>query len=117
MRRSKLELCEDILSTLFNRYLSVDSLAFQCNTDCMTAKKRLEFLMQNNMVRKSNANKKELYSLTPRGEAIHKTLNITKRLNKLKTSMGVIDDNLHAYPAISEQNRENPKATKTDENY
>ena len=109
MQRSKLEFYENMLSALFNKYLSVDSLAFQCNTDCIAVKKRLEFLMQNNLVRKSNANKKELYSLTPRGEAIHKTLNITKRLNKLKTPMGVINENIRAFPAISGRNKEEPK--------
>jgi predicted transcriptional regulator len=103
MRRSKLELYEDILSALFDKYLSVESLAVQCDMDCVAVKTRLEFLMENNLVRKSNTNKKELYTLTTRGEAVNKTLNITQRLNKLKTSIEVINENIHAIPVIPEQ--------------
>ena len=103
MRRSKLELYEDILSALFDKYLSVDSLAVQCDMDCVAAKKRLEFLMENNLVRKSNTKNRELYTLTTRGKAVNKTLNITQRLNKLKTSIEVISENMHAIPVIPEQ--------------
>ena len=103
MRRSKLEIYEDILSALFDKYLSVESLAVQCDMDCVAVKTRLEFLMENNLVRKSNTNKKELYTLTTRGEAVNKTLNITQRLNKLKTSIEVSNENIHAIPVIPEQ--------------
>ena len=103
MRRSKLEIYEDILSALFDKYLSVESLAIQCNIDCVAVEKRLEFLMGNNLVRKSNTNKKELYTLTTRGEAVSKELNITQRLNKLKTSIEVISENIHEIPVIPEQ--------------
>jgi predicted transcriptional regulator len=103
MRRSKLEIYEDILSALFNKYLSVESLAIQCNIDCVAVEKRLEFLMENNLVRRSNTNKKELYTLTTRGEAVSKELNITQRLNKLKTSIEVIGENIHEIPVIPEQ--------------
>jgi len=103
MRRSKLELYEDILSALFDKYLSVESLAVQCDMDCVAVKTRLEFLMENNLVRKSNTNKKELYTLTTRGEAVNRSLNITQRLNKLKTSIEGISENSHAIPVIPEQ--------------
>ena len=103
MRRSKLEIYEDILSALFNKYLSVESLAIQCNIDCVAVEKRLEFLMENNLVRRSITNKKELYTLTTRGEAVSKELNITQRLNKLKTSIEVIGENIHEIPVIPEQ--------------
>jgi predicted transcriptional regulator len=102
MRRSKLELYEEILSALFDKFLSVDSLAVQCNISCVAVEKRLEFLMENKLVRKSNTNKKELYTLTPRGKAVSKALNITQRLNKLKKSIEVISENIHATPVIPE---------------
>src|SRR4030067_1812120 len=98
MRRSKLEIYEDILSALFDKYLSVESLAVQCDMDCVAVKTRLEFLMENNLVRKSNTNKKKLYTLTSRGEAVSKALNITQRLSKLKTAIEVISENIHAIP-------------------
>lgn len=118
LRKSKLELYEDVLSALANKYyLSVDSLAFECNMDCMAANERLEFLMKNSLVKKNHINKKVLYSLTARGEAIYKTLAITKRLKKLKESVKTIGEALNALPAVAEQNEENAKQPRRDENY
>ena len=117
MRKSKLELYEDILSALMDKYLSVDSLAFECNMDCVAVNKRLEFLLENRLVEKNHCNKKVLYSLTTRGEAIQKTLAITKRLNKLKASIKIINKALHALPPPEEENEEATKRTRRDENY
>ena len=117
MRKSKLELYEDILSALVDKYLSVDSLAFECNMDCVAVNERLDFLMKNRLVEKNHCDKKILYSLTARGEAICKTLAITKRLKKLKASIKIINAALHALPAPAEQNEEPAKRTRRDENY
>ena len=115
MRKSKLELYEDILSALANKYLSVDTIAFQCNMDCVSVIKRLEFLMQNSLVRESHCNQKVLYSLTTRGEAVHGTLPVTKRLKKLKKTR-VISENLHTLPAFPKQD-EDIKRSRRNENY
>lgn len=117
MPKSKLELYEDVLSALVDKYLSVDSLAFECNMDCVAVNKRLDFLIKNGLVEKNICSKKILYSLTTRGVAIHKTLAITKRLNKLKTTIQRIDEALQALPALSEHGEEKPKRTKRNENY
>lgn len=87
MRKSKLERYEEVLSTLFDKYQSVDSIAWECNMGCATATKLIDFLEKNGLVEKNNRYSKVLYSLTTRGEAVYKTLTITKRLNKLKASM------------------------------
>ena len=117
MRKSKLELYEDILAALVDKYLSVDSLAYECNMDCAAVTKRLDFLVKNRLVEKNHCDKKVLYSLTTRGEAIHKTLAITQRLNKLKASIKIINKALHALPTIAEQNEEAAKRARRDENY
>ncbi len=117
MRKSKLEIYEAILSASIDKYLSVDSLAFECNMDCVAVNERLEFLIKNRLVEKNHCDKKTLYSLTTRGEAICKTLAITKRLNKLKASIKIINAALHAPPVPAEQNEELPKRTRRDENY
>ena len=117
MRKSKLELYEDILSALLDKYLSVDSLAYECNMDCVAVKKRLDFLLENRLVEKNNCNQKMLYTLTTRGEAICKTLAITKRLNKLKKSIKIINAALHTLPTLAEQNEEASKRARRDENY
>ena len=87
MRKSKLERYEEVLSTLVDKYQSVDSIAWECNMDCATATKLIDFLEKNGLVEKNKRYSKVLYSLTTRGEAVYKTLTITKRLNKLKASM------------------------------
>ena len=87
MGKSKLERYEEVLSTLVDKYQSVDSIAWECNMDCATATKLIDFLEKNGLVEKNNRYSKVLYSLTTRGEAVYKTLAITKRLNKLKASM------------------------------
>jgi predicted transcriptional regulator len=87
MRKSKLERYEEILSTLVDKYLNVESIASEGKMDTKVATKLLDFLEKNGLVEKTNRYKKTLYSLTSRGEAVFRTLTITKRLNKLKESI------------------------------
>jgi len=86
MRRSKLELYEEIICALAKNALTIDSIAFQCNTNCVTLQDQLEFLLTQNMVSiEVSRNNRAFYVLTQRGAAISKTLAITKSLEKLQT--------------------------------
>ena len=86
MRRSKLELFEEIICALAKNALTVDSIAFQCNTSCVTLQGRLDFLLTHNLVTlEVTRDNRAVYVLTKRGVAISKTLAITKRLEKLQT--------------------------------
>jgi predicted transcriptional regulator len=109
MRRSKLELYEDMLRALADKPLTVDSIAYRCNMDCVALHQRLDFLVMNGLVKKEDRKKKTFYALTKRGLAISKTLAITKHLEKLQTSIGAIDDALQAVPAHSEYSNETTK--------
>src|SRR4030067_3551021 len=73
MRKSKLEFYEDVLCALVDKYLTVDSLSYQCSMDCVAVKQRLDFLMKNGLVQENRCSKKVLVSLTGRGLAIYKT--------------------------------------------
>jgi len=117
MRRSKLELYEDVLRALVKKPLTVDSIAYQCNMDCVALRQRLDFLVKNGLVEEENYKKKTLYALTKRGLSILKTLTITRRLKKLQTTIKMIDDALQALPALSEHNEETPKRKRRNENY
>jgi predicted transcriptional regulator len=117
MRRSKLELYENVLHALVKKHLAVDSIAYECNMDCIALRQRLDFLVKNGLVEEENYKKKTLYALTKRGLSIFKTLTITRRLEKLQTTIKMIDDSLQAFPALSEHNEETPKRTKRNENY
>jgi len=117
MRRSKLELYEDVLNSLGKKPLTVDSIAYECNMDCIALRQRLDFLIKNGLVEEKNCKKKTAYALTKRGLAIFKTLTITKRLEKLQTTVKMIGDALQALPTVSEQNEETTKRTRRNENY
>lgn len=114
MAKSKLELYEDLIDALADRYLTVDSLAFECNMNCVAVGKRLEFLIQNGLVKENRCNKKTLYSLTTRGDAICKTFAITRRLEKMKTTIAVIDEALHSLPVLPEPGEKKPKRPHRD---
>jgi predicted transcriptional regulator len=117
MQRSKLELYEEILYALVNKNLTVDAIAYACNMDCVALRQRLEFLMKNGLVEEKNFGKRTSYTLTRRGLAIFKTLALTKRLQKLQTTMKQIDEALQAIPSLSEYNAENVKRQKRNKNY
>jgi len=116
MPKSKLELYEDLLNALVDRYLTVDSLAYECNMNCIAVGKRLDFLIKNGLVKENRCNSKVLYSLTTRGAAICKTFAITKRLEKMKTTIAIIDEALHALPVLPEEEKKQ-KRTHGDESY
>jgi predicted transcriptional regulator len=117
MHRSKLELYEDILTALVDRRLTVDAIAYACNMDCIALRQRLAFLLKSGMVEEKTYRKQTRYALTRRGLAIYKTLTITRRLEKLRTTIKDVDDALKMIPAFSEYNEETPKRTRRNENY
>lgn len=117
MRKSKLEVYEDILYALVNKHLTVDAIAYACNMDCVALRKRLEFLMQQGLVEEKNFRKVTRYALTRRGLAIFKTLALTKRLEKMQTTMKKIDEALQAIPSLSEYNAEKTKRQRRNKNY
>jgi predicted transcriptional regulator len=102
MRKSKLELYEEILSALVDRQLSVDSLASQCNIDCATATDLVDFLEKNQLVENNHDYAKKRYSLTTRGEEVYKTLAKTKRLNEMQKSLTNIKEDKLALPSLAE---------------
>ena len=110
MHKSKLELHEEILSALVDHSLSVDNLAFLCKIDCKTAAELLDFLEKNRLVESNHGYIKVLYSLTERGEAVYKTLNKTKRLNKLKESVKAIKE---TKPPLPQKRSEEPIQCET----
>ena len=117
MRRSKLELYEAILNALADKRLTVDAIAYACNMDCIALRQRLDFLMKSGLVEERTYKTKMRYALTRRGLAIYKTLTITRRLEKLQTTVKVVDEALKMLPALSEYNEETPKSTRRNENY
>ena len=110
MRRSKLELYEEILNVLAEKSLTVDGIAYQCNMDCVVLDQRLNSLVKNGLVEQDFCKAKKSYSLTKRGFSIHKTLAIAKRLERLQVTVRTIDEALQALPFLSKKSqRKNQK--------
>ena len=112
MRRSKLELYEDVLTALADKHLTVDAIAYACSMDCFALHHRLKFLLKNGLVEERHYNKKTRYALTRRGLAIYKTLALTKHLEKLQTNMKKINEALQTLPSLSEHEAENAMSEK-----
>jgi hypothetical protein len=77
--------------------------------DCIAVNQRLGFLIKNGVVEEKNCHSKKLFALTKRGLAIQKTLAITRRLERLQTTVKSADDALLAFPRFSDQHEENRK--------
>ncbi len=89
MHKSKLELYSEVLQALAKEPLTIDSIAFKCNMDCVILSERLGFLAKNGLVQEGAFKSKTFYALTRRGVAVSKTLAVTRRLEKLHVSVEV----------------------------
>jgi predicted transcriptional regulator len=117
MHRSKLELYEEVLQALAKKPLSIDSLAYACNMDCVLLSKRLPFLVKTGLIQEGTSKNKIVYALKKRGLAISKTLVHTRRLEKLQTAKTRLSDAVQALPALSSHSEGTAKQTRRSENY
>ena len=103
MRRSKLESYEDVLGALVKKPLAIDGIAYKTNIDCVILRRRLDFLMENGLVKERILSKKILYAITERGIAVFKTLNFQKYLEMVANTIMAMDEAIHVIPIISER--------------
>ena len=103
MRRSKLESYEDVLGALVKKPLTIDGIAYKTNIDCVILRRRLDFLMENGLVKERILSKKILYAITERGIAVFKTLNFQKYLEMVANTIMAMDEAIHVIPIISER--------------
>jgi predicted transcriptional regulator len=103
MRRSKLESYEDVLGALVKKPLAIDGIAYKTNIDCVILRRRLDFLMENGLVKERISSKKILYAITERGIAVFKTLNFQKYLEMVADTIRAMDEAIHVIPIISER--------------
>ncbi len=106
LTKSKLENYEELITALVGRYLSVDSLAFACNMNCVAVDQRLGFLIKNGLVEEKRCHNKTLFCLTKRGITIQRTLAIAKRLDQLKVTVKTIDESFVTVPKTSNRGGE-----------
>jgi len=115
MRKSKLEAYGDILGTLVKKPLTVDSVAYEANMDCVILRQRLDFLIKSGLIEERDSGKKTVYAITERGTAVFRVLNFQRYLEKVANTIRVVDEALRVLSTISEE-RDNKKKKKTKEN-
>ena len=69
MRRSKLEICIDILNVLaLKGQLKITHIMYKSNVNCKVLKEQLEFLTKNSLVEERILRKERtVYGITPKG--------------------------------------------------
>ena len=109
MRRSMLEVYEEILFALTEQALTVDGIAYACNLNCVTLQKKLDFLVNQDIISlEIGLDNNVYYVLTVRGSAIAKTLAITQQLRKLQAPQ-IVEDALQTIAALTENEEEETK--------
>ncbi len=107
LQRSKLEIYTDIICSLAKKALTIDELAFQCCTSCVTLQKRLEFLLNQKIVTlEIGRDNRAFYVLTLRGVSIFKTFSIVKRLEKLQNHSKSDEQTLQIVSGLTQEDRE-----------
>ena len=96
MRRSKLELYQEILEALKDKLLNVDCLSYQTNIDCAVLKQRLNFLVQNGLIKEKTLKKGTLFAISYRGLAVLKALNVQRHMEQVKKAMLAAEGSMQA---------------------
>jgi predicted transcriptional regulator len=116
MRRSKLELYEEILGALLKRPMGIDSLAFETSMDLTILRQHLDFLIKSYLVEERVHTKKTFYANTERGVAVLKILNFQKYIERTASLVRVIEEALKIVPALSKDG-DKKKPDEENENY
>lgn len=103
MRRSKLELYQEILEALKDKPLNVDSLSYETNIDCPALKQRLDFLVQNGLVKEKALKRGTLFAVSYRGLAVLKALNVQRHMEQVKKAMLAVEGTIQAEMPIQKQ--------------
>ena len=96
MRRSKIEICIEILSILSQRGLSrITHIMYNSNTNCSLLKEILLFMIKQELVEEKSVGKDRVaYNITQRGISI---LNAFKELNQILPLINETSNQISAY--------------------
>jgi predicted transcriptional regulator len=96
IRRSKIEICIEILSILNQRGLSrITHIMYNTNTNCSLLKEILVFMMKQDLVEEKSVGKDRVaYCITQRGQSI---LNSFKELNQI---LPIVENNVNQISQI-----------------
>jgi predicted transcriptional regulator len=107
MRRSKLELYQEILEGLREGPLTVDRLSYETSIDCNGLKQRLNFLIRNGLVQEKVIKKVTAVAISDRGLAVLKALDVQKHLERVKKAMMTVDGTMQPEMTVPRRRRNN----------
>jgi predicted transcriptional regulator len=105
MRRSKLELYQDILEGLKNNPLGIDRLSYETSIDCGALNQRLDFLIQNGLVKEKILKKGTVFAVSQRGLAVLKALDVQKHLEQVKNTMMAVEGKMQLEITVPKRQR------------
>jgi len=96
MRRSKLEMCVDILSVLSHRGpLKLTHIMYKANVNCSVLSEYLDFLMQKELVEERKVHKnRTVYAVTQRG------IMVLKYFGELKRALPIAEEDQRHVPPL-----------------
>ena len=91
MRRSKLEMCVDILKVLANRSpLKLTHIMFKANVNCNVLKEYLDFLTKQGLVEEKIIRREKIvYGITQRG------ITVLKQLRELQEAFPIVEETVN----------------------
>ena len=94
MAQSKLERYLDVLEAIVDRPKKIDNIAFFTKMECQAVKDSLAFLISTELVeeRSLRNGNRIIYAITERGLTVFKTLRALKYLEKLKTTLPIVEE-------------------------
>jgi predicted transcriptional regulator len=110
VRRSRLEIYADIIRSLAKQSLTLDEIAYEVSTNCLTLQDKLDFLVNHDIVSfEISRDNRVFYVLTRRGVAIFRTFSITERLEKLQGKNKTSAEALRIVSVLEQQDEEEPR--------
>lgn len=107
MRKSKLEMYQEILEVLRNKPLTVDFLSYGTNMDCAALKQRLDFLIRNGLVKDRILKRGTVFAVSERGLAVLKALDVQKQLEQVKRAVIAVDRSMQPEISVSKHQHKN----------
>lgn len=107
MRKSKLESYQEILEALLEKPSTIDSLSYKINADCAIIGQRLDFLIRNGLVKECESLRRSRYTISERGIAVLKALNLQKHIEKIKHTILTTDEIAQIVPNVSRNKNSN----------
>ena len=99
MRRSKLEMCIDILNVLAHRGpLKLTHVMYKANINCSVHNEYIDFLIKQDLIEKRTIKKEHIvFEITPRG------ITVLKYFRELAQALPILEETRQATPLLAQR--------------